>query len=103
MAVDSYMCPTCGSEVQVGSPCPGCAPKPKRRRKKVAAGRRKAWEQEASSDGLDIPEEPFDYEEFVQREFGTKSRPHRSVKWYWWATAAGLAVLLAWAVVAGLF
>ena len=27
----NYMCPSCGSEVEVGGQCPGCAPAPKER------------------------------------------------------------------------
>ena len=86
--------------------CPGCAPKRQRRRKrlkKVASSRRKDWNQDAISEGLGIPDEEFDYEDFIQREFASK--PHRriGIKWYWWATAAGLAGLLGWTAIRGLF
>jgi hypothetical protein len=39
---------------------------------------------------LDLPDEAFDYDEFVAREFG--KAPHRALglRWYWW----GLAVVL---------
>ena len=33
------------------------------------------WSEEADTDGLDLPdEEKFDYDDFVKREFGDKSR-----------------------------
>ena len=48
-------------------------------RKKPA---KKSWEQDAAADGLDLPGEDFDYDEFVAREFGHP--PHRKlgVKWF---------------------
>ena len=56
---------------------------------------RKSWEQDSDSDGLDLPDEDFDYDEFVAREFG--KLPHRKVpiKWYWWMTAVLLVVGMA--------
>jgi hypothetical protein len=75
----TYVCPFCDSEVRVGEACSGCAkktktPKPKKR----------SWQQDSSSDGLNLPGEDFDYEDFVAREFGKS--PHRALglKWYWW-------------------
>lgn len=81
----SYSCPFCDREVRVGKPCPGCE-------KKFPKLRKKSWEQEKSADGLDLPNDDFDYDAFVAREFGGKS-PHRTlgVKWYWWLL--GVAVL----------
>lgn len=88
----SYLCPFCEREVRVGEPCPGCA---KNAVRKVLSG--KSWERPRSSDGLDLPEEDFDYEDFCKREFG-KSPHHRTgLKWYWWA----LAVVLLAALTAG--
>jgi hypothetical protein len=84
----SYRCPFCDREVWVGKPCPGCTKNqpPSRRAKK-------SWQQDAAADGLDLPDEPFDYDEFVAREFGRA--PHRKlgVRWYWWLL--GVAVLAA--------
>ncbi|NIP93209.1 MAG: hypothetical protein GWO24_07035 [Akkermansiaceae bacterium] len=103
MTVDSYICPTCGSEVKVGATCPGCVPKRKRRKKTVSAGpkKRKPWEQDSIYDGIGIPDDEFDYEQFIQREFGGK--PHRKlgIKWYWWATGVVLVGLFGWAILGG--
>lgn len=105
MEVDTYICPTCGSEARVGAKCPGCAPKRERRKRRVKSAPRegKAWEQDATYDGLDLPDEDFAYDEFVAKEFG--SAPHRRVgiKWYWWVTAAVLVVLLIAAIASGLW
>ncbi len=77
----TYPCPTCGSEVRVGQPCPGCAPRsPKRRR----TPKPKPWEQHESADGLDLPDEDFDYDEFVEREFGRAPHRRLGVAWWWW-------------------
>ena len=79
----TYTCPSCGEEAQVGKPCPGC-PEPKKPKKRKASGAPQSWEPDSIYDGLDLPDEDFDYDEFVAREFG--SVPHRKlrVKWYWW-------------------
>lgn len=77
----SYVCPFCDCEVRVGDSCAGCVKKAKKR----------SWEQDKSQDGLDLPDDDFNYDEFVAREFG--EAPHRTLglKWYWWL--AGVAVL----------
>ena len=84
----SYRCPFCDREVRVGKPCPGCAKKPPASRRAA-----KSWQQDCAADGLDLPDEDFDYDEFVAREFGRA--PHRKlgVRWYWWLL--GVAVLAA--------
>ena len=95
---DFWICPGCGAELRVGvAGCPRCArPTRKRRRRKVpAAGSvRRSWEQDPAQDGLGLPDDDFDYDEFVAREFGKV--PHRRVpiRWYWWVTAVGLLVLM---------
>lgn len=89
----TYRCPFCDHEARVGQPCPGCAPKittPRRQRK--------SWQQDHSADGLDLPDDDFDYDAFVAREFG--GAPHRrlGVKWYWWLLGVLVlaAMLAAW-------
>ena len=99
MEEDFYLCPGCDREVRVGSRgCPYCNPPAKRRKRPKATARRarKSWELDASHDGLDLPDEEFDYDDFVAREFGLK--PHRKIgiKWYWWVTAIALLLLMVW-------
>jgi hypothetical protein len=87
-----YRCPFCDREVRVGRPCPGCAKK----RKPVKKPAKKSWEQDSAADGLDLPDEDFDYNDFVASEFG--HAPHRriGVKWYWWLLGvAALAAMIA--------
>ena len=54
-------CPVCGEDVPRGAlACPECG-----------ADERSGWREDAgATDGLDLPDEEFDYGEFVQREFG---------------------------------
>jgi hypothetical protein len=40
---------------------------------------------------LGLPEENFDYDDFVKREFGEQSPVPRGVRWYWWIIALVLA------------
>jgi hypothetical protein len=90
----SYICPFCDREVRVGEPCAGCAEKAKK-----VAKPKKSWQQDKSLDGLDLPDDDFNYDEFVAREFG--KAPHRALglKWYWWLL--GIVVLAG--MIAGVF
>lgn len=87
-----YRCPFCDREARVGQPCPGCAKKKKPSKKPA----KKSWEQDAAHDGLDLPDDDFDYDEFVAREFGKAPHHRIGVKWYWWLLGvAALAAMLA--------
>ena len=96
MGEELWICPGCGAELRVGvRGCPNCQPRRKRRKVK-AVRENKPWAQDRAGDGLDLPGEDFDYDEFVNREFGRK--PHRQIgiAWYWWLTALLLVILIAW-------
>jgi hypothetical protein len=77
------ICPVCGEDVPPGSlACPECG-----------ADHNSGWREDAESyDGLDLPEENFDYDEFVRREFPSKMRPP-GVKPIWWITAIVILVI----------
>jgi hypothetical protein len=46
-------------------------------------------------DGLDLPDENFDYDDFVKREFGEQEPgASRESHWFWWVVALALAVAL---------
>jgi hypothetical protein len=88
---DTYLCPGCGDDVPIGPRgCPRCTKPPKPRGK----AQRRSWEQDRIYDDLDLPDQDFDYDEFVAREFGNV--PHRriGIAWYWWVTALVLLVLI---------
>lgn len=80
----TYRCPFCDQEVRVGQPCPGCAKKTKSKAKPAKKRAKKSWEQDSTYDGLNLPDDDFDYDEFVSREFGKAPHQALGVAWYWW-------------------
>lgn len=79
------VCPVCGEDVPHGaSACPECG-----------ADELSGWREDAdATGGLGLPDEGFDYEEFVRKEFGKGVKPE-GIGWAWWAAA--VAALLAFA------
>lgn len=57
------------------------------------ADHRSGWQENTESyDGVDLPDNDFNYEEFVKQEFGSLSRP--AIKRVWWITAILLIAVL---------
>ena len=81
-------CPHCGAEVPPSAKaCPECG-----------SDETTGWSEEASRESLGLPDEHFDYDDFVKREFsGEKIKP-RGVHWGWWLVAVFLlgALLYSW-------
>ena len=76
------VCPNCGAVVpRKAKVCPGCG-----------ADETTGWSDTAYADNLGIPDEHFDYGEFVKEEFGRSPKP-RGIHWVWWLTALVLVVL----------
>jgi hypothetical protein len=73
--VGAKACPECGADEKTG------------------------WSEEAGVGSLNLPDESFDYEDFVQREFGRKKALPHGISRFWWMVAVMLALLFA----AGLF
>jgi hypothetical protein len=71
------VCPVCGEDVpRRALACPGCG-----------ADHNSGWREDAASyDGVDLPDENFDYDDFVQREFASGVKP-AGIKTIWWITA----------------
>ena len=75
------ICPNCGAEVPPkAKACPECG-----------ADAATGWSEEAQASGLDLPDENFNYDDFVKREFGGKSPVPRGIHWFWWVVALVLA------------
>jgi predicted nucleic acid-binding Zn ribbon protein len=76
MAETPDMCPVCGTEVpERARACPECG-----------ADEKTGWSERARYDDLGIPDDSFDYEDFVEREFeGKKSK--RKLTWLWFLIA----------------
>ena len=80
------ICPNCGAEVPPrAKACPACG-----------SDEQTGWSEQARYDGLDLPDQNFDYDDFVKREFsGEKSVP-RGMHWFWWLVAIAVAASLIW-------
>jgi uncharacterized membrane protein YvbJ len=79
--VTPEVCPNCGAEVPPNAKaCPECG-----------SDEQTGWSEEARTDSLDLPDENFDYEDFVDREFGSRKPVPRGLHWFWWVV--GLIVL----------
>ena len=79
---DPFPCPVCGEDVPAkAKSCPECG-----------ACDKSGWSPDAGQDGLDLPEdeEDFDYDKFLEQEFG---QPRTGVPRLWWVVA--LVVLFA--------
>jgi len=82
------VCPNCGAEVPPRArACPQCG-----------SDEQTGWSEKANSDNLGLPDEEFDYDDYVQREFGKPSPVPSGIHWLWWLVAATLVILfaLAW-------
>jgi hypothetical protein len=78
------ICPHCGAEVPDGAKaCPECG-----------ADESTGWNERATSQRLDLPDDEFDYDEFVREEF--ESPKPRTPHWLWLVTAGGLLLAMAW-------
>jgi len=77
-------CPVCGQDVpRKALACPVCG-----------ADQNSGWNDEATSlDGVDLPGENFNYDQFVEREFGGKVKPS-SQKMVWWMVGIVLLIII---------
>jgi hypothetical protein len=77
-------CPNCGAEIPCNAKaCPECG-----------SDENSGWSDSARASSLGLPDEEFDYNEFVKEEFGTGAAKPRGISWLWWLTALILIVLL---------
>lgn len=86
-------CPVCGEWVYRGqASCDECG-----------ACERSGWKSDSSVyDGLDLPDDDFDYDEFIANELGEgKSKPPLPV--FWWWVGIVLVIAMGWAMLRGLF
>jgi hypothetical protein len=71
------VCPHCGTEVPRNAKvCPECG-----------SDDQTGWSDSASTENLDLPDENFDYDKFVNEEFGSKSAKPSHISWFWWIVA----------------
>ena len=81
------ICPNCGAEVPPDAKaCPECG-----------ADENTGWSDDADRERLGLPDENFDYDDFVKREFsGQKIKP-RGLHWFWWLIAVLVLAMIAFA------
>lgn len=81
------ICPVCGELVpRHALACPGCG-----------ADHRSGWREDAEDDG------GFEYDDYIQREFGAPPVGPSGIKPFWWITALVLLVVFGWIFLRGLF
>lgn len=87
-------CPICGEFVPRGLvACPSCG-----------SCAKSGWSDAADYDGLDLPDNDFDYDEFVAREFGgRKGRRRPAPNLWWWVALALLILMIAVGLITGRF
>jgi hypothetical protein len=82
------VCANCGADIpRNAKACPECG-----------ADEETGWSH-ATAEGLDLPDEEFNYEEFVKHEFGGEKKspvPH-GIRWFWWVVAVLLLASFLWA------
>lgn len=75
------VCPNCGADVPAGArACPECG-----------SDDQTGWSEQARYDSLDLPDDRFDYEDFVRREFEPERVKSRNTTWFWWVVT-GIAL-----------
>jgi rRNA maturation protein Nop10 len=68
------VCPNCGAEIPPkAKACPECG-----------SDEQTGWSEEARYDNLNLPDENFDHDDFVKREFGPEPFKLRGISWFWW-------------------
>jgi len=77
------VCPNCGADLPRNAKvCPECG-----------ADETTGWSESSDANRLGIPDEHFDYDKFVQEEFGPRSPKPRGIHWIWWLTALLLVAI----------
>ena len=77
------VCPNCGALVpRKTKACPECG-----------SDERTGWSESAYASNLGLPDENFDYGEFVKEEFHPGRAKPRGIHWLWWFTALLLVLL----------
>lgn len=77
-------CTNCGARIPArAKSCPECG-----------SDEETGWSETAYAGSLGLPEENFDYEEYVREEFGKGSIKPRGIRWIWFVTAVILLIIL---------
>ncbi len=78
------ICPNCGAEVKPkAKACPECG-----------ACEETGWSEEAATGDLGLPDEEFDYSDFIKKEFGNQAPKPQGVSWFWWVVGLAIVAVL---------
>ena len=77
------VCPHCGADV----------PRNAKACRECGADEKTGWSESAHASNLNLPDEDFDYGNFVKAEFGAGGLKPAGLHWLWWLTAVILVVL----------
>ena len=92
MASKTFACPACGEDVPAkAKACPHCG-----------ACEKSGWNDD-TADGLDLPEDDFDYEKFTAEEFGTPRPAGGKLIWKITAVVLLVVALIGFLISAGMF
>ena len=77
------VCPVCGEEVPSRAlACPECG-----------ADHNSGWRRDADAyDAVDLPDEDFNYDQFIREKFGQTPKPP-GIKTFWWIAAIVLIIV----------
>jgi hypothetical protein len=82
----SFICPHCGAEISAkASACPECG-----------SDEETGWSEDAHGSGVALPDNHFNYDKFVEKEFGKSKPPPTGVSWFWWFVGVLLLATLLW-------
>jgi hypothetical protein len=74
------ICPHCGAEVPAKArACPECG-----------SDEQTGWAEDAATGTLDLPDDQFDYQDYLKREFGQPSPVPAGIHWFWWVVGLAL-------------
>jgi len=77
------VCPNCGVLLpRAVKACPECG-----------SDEKTGWSERAYADNLGLPDEEFNYDEFVKAEFAPSLARPRGLHWLWWFIALLLIIL----------
>ena len=89
------ICPECGAIVpRKARACPDCG-----------ADEQTGWSERAQAQRLGLPDDDFNYDEFVKEEFGERREIRvkpRGINWLWWSVAVLLLALFAYGLLRAL-